>query len=349
MHIGIGIKEHKISAALVAVNNCLTTGEEVLAIFKAGSRFMTEYSIVTDRRIIELNTSMKSTTHLNLTDLDRESLLEKRSDSSLKLNLKDGKTFKISFNVLKGASQDRDEFFGCLLSQLSIASVSPERRLQNENVKSFSVDSSTNEWPGTTLVGGTPRKKATVAILKQCYTDEERPWLILICPGSGLIAAFEDRLVLIKTGSFNSLMAGSFGGERTAVFFYKDITGIEYNAGILNGVLEILTPSYSGTAHKDFWTGTMKSRNDNSNDPFTLSNTMPIDRFEYREFTPHLNEIRKRIADSKNPAVKVEIHQKDTLHQGKSLTEELLDLKKLHEEGVLSADEFALAKARVIG
>jgi hypothetical protein len=47
-------------------------------------------------------------------------------------------------------------------------------------------------------------------------------------------------------------MTGSLGGGRITTFHYTEITGIEYNAGMMMGVLEILTPSYQGSGNKDY-------------------------------------------------------------------------------------------------
>jgi hypothetical protein len=131
----------------------------------------------------------------------------------------------------------------------------------------------------------------------------EAPWLILNPAGAtGVLVAFEDRLAIIKTGVFTGFMAGSTFGGRQAVIYFVDINGIEFNAGMVNGVLEVLTASYQGSANKDFWQGTLSSRNANANDPFTLSNTLPMLKSEYREWQEHINELRRRIAAAKRPA-----------------------------------------------
>ena len=91
---------------------------------------------------------------------------------------------------------------------------------------------------------------------------------------------------MIKVGLATSFMAGALGGGRITTFPFTEITGIEYNAQILSGVLEVLTPSYQGTANKDYWRGTNKSRNADANDPWTLSNTLPLARSTYNAALP---------------------------------------------------------------
>ena len=85
------------------------------------------------------------------------------------------------------------------------------------------------------------------------------------------------------------------------MFPYTDITGIEYNAGLMNGVLEILTPSYDGTANKDYWKFWNAETNAEGNSPYALSNTLPLPKHVYQRALRPLNELRKRIADNKRP------------------------------------------------
>jgi hypothetical protein len=149
---------------------------------------------------------------------------------------------------------------------------------------------------------GTVTDKAARSLARLSSPGEE-PWLVLAPGGaSGVLAAWDDRLAIVKTGALTSFMAGSLGGERAAVFHFVDITGIEYNSGLISGVLEILTPSYHGTANSDFWRGTHRSRNANSNDPFTLSNTLPLPKPLYQAWTADIQTLRSRIAAFKRPA-----------------------------------------------
>lgn len=201
--------------------------------------------------------------------------------------------------------------------------------------------------PDVRTVGGAPSKKATQVITQHCQSNE-RPWLVINSGSAGVLAAFDDRLMVIKTGAVTSFMAGSLGGGRTATFHYSDVTGIEYNSGMLNGVLEVLTPSYSGGAQKDFWKGSNKSRNADSNDPWTLSNTLPLPKHLHAEALPHLNELRSRIAAAKRTVVVTQAPPPAAPAAG-GLAAEIAELAALRDAGVLSEDEFAAAKAKLLG
>ena len=208
--------------------------------------------------------------------------------------------------------------------------------------------STAEKWPNSKIVGSKLTQKASDAILRQSQNDE--PWFILVSSGGGgVLAAFDDRLTIIKTGALTSWLAGSLGGERAATFFFRDVTGLEYNSGYATGVLEVLTASYNGTANKDYWRGSNKSRNADSNDPFTLSNTLPLSKIEYQNALDNIKELQKRIARSKDQVVLAPPEQQPPSTNTSSLGDELMKLAELHKAGILSDDEFQSAKKRMLG
>ena len=159
--------------------------------------------------------------------------------------------------------------------------------------------------------------------------------------GSGYLLSTQDRCIIAKISIAQSLMAGSFGGGRVASFFHSDINAIEYNSGLFNGVLEILTASYQGSPNKDFWRGTFSGRNADSNDPYVLSNTLPLARYEYEAVKPLIDIVRARISASKNS------HQLSSPAPVSS--DSLESLSALHDAGKLTDEEFSLAKAKLLG
>lgn len=206
---------------------------------------------------------------------------------------------------------------------------------------------SEGRWPNAKIIGSKLRRKASDSILRESNGD--KPWFILVTIDGGLLAAFDDRLTIIKTGAITSLMSGSFGGGRTTTVFFRDVTGLEYNSGILTGVLEVLTASYQGTANKDFWRGRNQSRNADSNDPFTLSNTLPLSKIEYNNALDEIRELRRRISTAKAQVVIAPSSQQPPSTNMPSLGDELIKLAELNKAGVLSDDEFQNAKKRLLG
>lgn len=201
------------------------------------------------------------------------------------------------------------------------------------------------DWPDT-IIQGKVTVAAARAIRRQCHGDE-RPWLILTSFGEGVLVAFDSRAAIIKTGLVTSLVAGSFGGERSATFHFTDITGIEYNSGFSSGVLEILTASYSGTNNHDYWRGSMASRNADAHSPHTLSNALPLLKSVYMEYLDNINELKARIARSKQPTVDVRV-ELPSITPSPDLVGGLANLVALHDSGVLTDAEFTQAKARLL-
>ena len=159
---------------------------------------------------------------------------------------------------------------------------------------------------------------------------------------AGALVVQDTFCFIVKGGFWGGLMSGSLGGERVANFYFTEITGIEFNSGMVNGVLEILTSSYQGTANKDFWKGSLKSRNADSNDPWTLSNTLPMTKGDYQEAKELIDELRGLVAEARNP------RSSSTPTQASSLDEQLSKLASLKEKGVLSEEEFQSAKKKLL-
>ena len=192
-------------------------------------------------------------------------------------------------------------------------------------------------WKGATIVGRLPSDKASAAV--EQHAGGESPWFAIGSGDAGVLAAWDDRLIIVKTGGKAAFMAGATGGGRIATFAFHDITGIEYNSGWVTGVLEVLTPSYQGSRNQDYWRGAASNRNNDAGDPWTLSNTLPLGKPFYTEAAPHLEELRKRIGAVRSPQGAV---------AKSSVAEELSKLAQLRDAGILSENEFADAKARLL-
>jgi hypothetical protein len=211
-----------------------------------------------------------------------------------------------------------------------------------------SAETGSGDDPDTTplesLVVGRAGKKLLEEAKKSCRANET-PLFILAEGQAGGLVAFEDRCMIIKKGALTGLMAGSVGGGRVATFMYTDITGVEYNSGWINGVLEILTASYQGTANKDFWRGTTKGRNKDSNNPWTLSNTLPLTKPTYEQARSKLDMMRTLIGEAKRPS---QASSSPAPPVTASLADEIQALAELHRNGVLDDDEFKSAKAKLL-
>ena len=153
------------------------------------------------------------------------------------------------------------------------------------------------------------------------------------------LVALDDRLLIIKAGVF----AGTAFGARVATIYYKDVTGIEVNTGLVNCVVEVATPSYPAIGKKSAWLGGRTSKKDLFNrDPYTESNTIPVFRFDLKKWQPYLEQLRALIAEAKSSPQAVS----PASAPPESLATQLKELAALHRSGVLDDAEFAQAKAR---
>lgn len=181
-------------------------------------------------------------------------------------------------------------------------------------------------------------------------------------PGwSQAIVALSDRLLVIKPG----MAAGATFGARVTSFYYRDINGIEVNTGLVNGVIEINTPSYQGTGQKDFW----NVRNEDK-DPYKVTNCLPISKSNLKHYKPYIDRLRAIIREEKqghmaspssqsrnspssqlekSPLRETEQEQTTpTLKSASSLSSELEKLASLRDSGVLTDEEFQQAKKRLL-
>lgn len=181
-----------------------------------------------------------------------------------------------------------------------------------------------------------------LARIEDHLAEGEKVLVLISSPGAGYLVATENRCLILKVSAWQSFLAGSFGGGRVASFYYSDINGLEYNSGLVAGVLEVRTASYESSGNKDFWRGAGSSRNADSNDPFTLSNTLPLTRPEYRDAQPLIQKIQKLIAQAKANGAEGDTAKPD-------ISASLATLAALRASGDLSEEEFSQAKERLLG
>jgi hypothetical protein len=223
-----------------------------------------------------------------------------------------------------------------------------ETKLESAVSQAGQALSSRRKFPDATYVGTLRVTNAMARAIHRVSNPDEQPWLIIGGGDmAGCLVAFDDRLVIIKTGVFTGLVAGAMGGERTSVIYFVDITGIEYNSGLMTGVLEVLTASYQGSANKDYWRGTLDSRNADSNDPFVLSNTLPLMKSHYKSGAAAIQELRDRISKAKRRETTVVANVTAPASQA-SPADELKKFSDLFAAGAITQDEFDAVKRRIL-
>ena len=164
------------------------------------------------------------------------------------------------------------------------------------------------------------------------------------------IVALTDRLLMAKSGS----IAGTAFEPRVISFYYRDITGIEVNTGLINGVIEINTLSYQGNGQKDL----LAIKNEDK-DPYKATNWIPIRKRHLKEYKPYIDMLRameraakqKRVASSSlqsENSLRSELKYLAFLRASGVLSE-LEKLASVRASGVLTDEEFQRAKRRLLG
>lgn len=337
--IGAKLKEKHTTAWLDSLAGHLYPGEEINVLAKTTMiRPMVDALGVTNARVIAFQGSELGSKGIKR-ELATDQIVEVRIHKrNLVIIDRDGEG--ISFGALLEADTD---MVADAIRQL-IASGTPANVRTAIAARVEERTRLSDAWARVEVIGKMPSARVWKT-LKDNSTAGDVPLFVIGSGTSGVFAAFRDRCMIVKVGGMTSMMAGSLGGGRITTFHYTEVTGIEYNSGFINGVLEVLTPSYQGSANKDYWRGVTKSRNADSNDPWTLSNTLPLDKPTYQMALPRLNKMRQHIAEAKRPQVVVSQAPAAPVSNGQNgLADELAKLASLRDRGVLDEDEFQTAK-----
>ncbi len=351
--LGSKIKPEKVAAVTAPIQPSLHPGEEITLLLRVSSlRPLLDWVAITPARIVAWQKGQSAFRSEAIWD-DVASYSSDRGVTGhrAKVILWDGR--EVNFGSV--SQEDVPALLDAMRRHKSVGAPAELRARAQDAARATRTEASAQEellsglrsktLAGAHFIGPAPFGKASAAIAAHCRPGE-RPWLVIHELNAGVLAAFQDRLIVVKTGAVTGFMTGSLGGGRTTMFPFAGITGIEYNAGMLTGVLEILTPSYQGSRNHDFWRGTNKSRNANAGDPFTLSNTLPLAKTSYKQAQPQLIELQRLIAEAKQ--VRLNLPSTPMSGGGPNIAAQLRELAALRDEGVLSEEEFAIAKARLL-
>lgn len=325
-----------------AIPSFLENGEVALAMFPAGLN----NKVLTNRRLLfmdALDTKVKE--FISLGNVESFSFGSFAGAPRIDAVMKDGTKIKIG-SVDQKWLPDIQRILDSVLAGDLDDGVGPTA--EDNAASADASEKSNSDGPLPPMVRTNAQKAFPKWLQKSIHehkrSDEELLMLITepYTNHQGALLVFEDRCMIVKGGFIGGFMAGSLGGERASTFYFNQITGIEYNSGFVNGVLEILTPSYQGTANKDFWRGTTKSRNADSNDPWTLSNCLPLTKDGYNSARDLVDELKRMIANFGRPSQNSQSGSFD-------LATEIAKLSDLYDKGILSEAEFSQAKSKLLG
>lgn len=352
MYIGIQIGFLKPQQWPERLQPLLKDGEQILAIC-AITNMLTEKvngAVITNVRFgrfnaLELNQGNGIVDFVRLdeiVDIESETKKLARTSHRVTINCTNGDIYEVGtmnesdLNEFKKVIEKKSSVDTNVLEQIE-----QEQDLVSENEAAW------DKLPASIAWGSFPKPIKKHLIANSNFG--EVPKFVIVAGdkiiNAGALAAYSDRCLIVKTGLAAGFMAGTLGGSRISTFYYSEITGIEYNTGMLSGVLEILTASYDGSANKDFWQGTLSGRNSNSNDPWTLSNTLPLNKAQYKNAKKYVDELRDLIRKGKQTNVTVEVKSTGSEHD---FTEQLERLSELKKKGVITDAEFKKSKKKLL-
>lgn len=357
MQVGDKIKKNLVPEVSSQLKNLLPPDEKIVGIFNATAiKPLVEAVVITNARIVcvvkEFPDGWKYVKELHRADI--KSLSAKRTKLSnfiytpLKVRTKDDKEHKYAdvrkdeadeiVKLISGISGSPEHLSSILEKRREAvakhnAEYEAQERTAVKQEKPVHRAEPLDKWAAVSI--GKVNKASIREVEKSCRPGE-MPEFILGDGINGVLAAFEDRCMVIKKGLGTSLMASSLGGGRVAAFAYRDITGIEYNSGIMTGVLEILTASYTGKTTNSPW----QFGNDRS--AHESSNTLPWGKIFYNQVRPQIEWMQQKIHEAKTTGSQQVVAQV-------SNSDELSKLAALHKQGILTDAEFAEAKQKILG
>lgn len=207
-----------------------------------------------------------------------------------------------------------------------------------------------NIWPEAQPAFRVLHRKV-VAALRQNLHQEEAVAVVINGPHAQAMIGTQSRVFVYKKG----FMAGaSFGSELTE-WNYRSITGVQLHTGMMSGAVVIQASGQAG--HKTSYWGQGES------DPYKAPNAIPVLRpFDVAKqgvaVLRRLVEEAHRGPASHAPPPAVAVSPTPGLNghaaaqtpsDGRPITDQLRELADLHNAGALTQEEFAAAKARLLG
>ena len=111
---------------------------------------------------------------------------------------------------------------------------------------------------------------------------------------------------------------------------------------MITAVLEIHTAAHQANSVGDYWTKSTGSGKSAS--PFEAPNALPCGKLDLKDWKPYLDELNELIDTAKRPP-----DAGHAVESGSDLVVQLARLAELRDAGALTEQEFADAKARLIG
>ncbi|WP_345503905.1 SHOCT domain-containing protein [Pedococcus ginsenosidimutans] len=158
--------------------------------------------------------------------------------------------------------------------------------------------------------------------------------VVILGPSNQAVIGTNRRAFIFKKG----FMAGaSFGAELTS-WDYRNLVGVQLHTGMMSGAVILQGPGQSGSK-----TSTWRNKDD---DPYKAPNAIPVTR-PFDKAQTGVASLRQRIADAHAPSQPTQ--QTSPGIATNLIADELMKLAQLRDAGVLTEEEFAQQKLRLLG
>jgi hypothetical protein len=328
---------------LESLNSLLLPEELVLGVFRTLNAVL-----ITDMRLLGFDIAYKRLNFsIPLPQISALSVVSKKdkNDSWYKNNpdltiLNDAMEVRIS-NVSEKDKQQFEEIFASALGAVETSQDLPffTEPLKIEKGASEKSLSLAELEPIDANVPWEKVPKGLKKAIAEHVSKDTKPLFIIMAGSFGdeAIVALPKSCLIIKRG----IITGAFvGGQRITSFYYSDITTIEYNGGLMQGRVSILTSSFAGKSDIDSGIGVLADIT--SNERFQ-PNSIEIDKTAYKNARKYFDALNELIAKSKSPAGQT-VEPKSTA----SIADEIGKLADLHQKGLIDDAEFKELKAKLI-
>ena len=326
---------------LESLSNSLLPQEHVLGVFR------TLHTVqITNMRLLGFDLVYKRLNFsIPLSQISALSVVSKkdRNDSWYKNNpdltiLNDSLEVRIS-NVFEKDKQQFEEIFASAVGAVETFQDLPffTEPLKIEKDGSDKASSQAELEPIDSNVPWEKVHKGLKKAIQEHISGDTKPLFLIVAGSDEAIVALPQSCLVLKRG----IMTGAFiGGQRITSFFYSDITTIEYNGGLMQGRVNILTSSFAGKNDADQDIGLLS---DITSGARFQPNSIEMDKTSYKNARKYFDALNELIAKSKAPAGQI-VESKSK----SSLADEIGKLADLHQKGLIDDTEFKELKAKLI-
>jgi hypothetical protein len=330
--IGIKLKDTDVAKYLAILEPLLVDDEEIRGIFWANAlKPMKNAMAITNGRLLGLSKADLGTPAKAVRDEVRAGEIagcqvtrKRLGNAKLTLSLSDGQQRDYA-HVQDDDADAIERHLAALAASGHALGASLEAQDQQGAAANSARSEAAMEGPRARL-----HRKANEALDANLDTGERV--VVVITGASNQAVIGTDRRAFVYKKGF---MAGAtFGSEMTS-WDYRNLVGVQLHAGMMSGSVVLQAPGQSGSK-TSYW-------KQGDADPFKAPNAIPVSR-PFDQAEKGVAELRRLIAQAHAP-----VQAPAAAPQPVSVAEEIAKLAELSSSGALTDEEFAAAKARLLG